>query len=126
MELGDSRFQALRRFYSLQNKLNKQPNLKSEYNKVMQSYIDLGHMSLVKNEPSGGYYIPHHAVTKISIATTKVRVVFDASAKTTNNLSLNDVLMVGPTIQDKLYCIQTTENFSSYFGIMKEKYTYIS
>ena len=30
-------------------------------------------------------------------------MVFDASAKTTNNLSLNDTLMVGPTIQQDLF-----------------------
>jgi hypothetical protein len=34
--------------------------------------------------------------------TTKFRVVFDASAKTTNGKSLNDIMMVGPIIQDSL------------------------
>ena len=37
-------------------------------------------------------------VFKGSSLTTKLRVVFDGSAKTTNNLSLNDTRMVGPTI----------------------------
>lgn len=103
VELGDSRTQALKLFYSLQNKLNKSPKLKVEYEKVMQSYLDLGHVSFLKKEPSDGYYIPHHEVIKTGSATTKVRVVLNASAKTTNNLSLNDVLMVCPTIQDKLF-----------------------
>lgn len=103
IELGDSRSQALRRFYALQNRLNKQPNFKVEYSKVLQNYIDLGHMSLMEDESPDGYYIPHQAVIKNNSSTTKVRVVFDASAKTTNGLSLNDVLMVGPTIQDKLF-----------------------
>ena len=34
--------------------------------------------------------------------TTKFRVVFDASSKTSNGSSLNDFLLVGPTLQDNL------------------------
>ncbi|XP_077278038.1 uncharacterized protein LOC143906111 [Temnothorax americanus] len=60
-------------------------------------------MSLVEAPCEDGYYMPHHAVIKDSSHTTKVRVVFDASAKTSNGISLNDTLMVGPTIQDKLF-----------------------
>ena len=60
-------------------------------------------MSEVKNAPRDiGFFLPHHAVTKESSATTKLRVVFDASAKTSNGLSLNDILTVGPTIQDDI------------------------
>ena len=47
VELGDSRAQALRRFYFLQKKLEADPEMKIEYHKVMQEYLDLGHMSLV-------------------------------------------------------------------------------
>lgn len=35
--------------------------------------------------------------------TTKVCIVFDASAKASNGVSLNDTLLVGPTIQNKLF-----------------------
>lgn len=48
------------------------------------------------------YYIPHHAVVKEESTTTKVRVVFDASCKTSSGKSLNDILMLGPTIQENL------------------------
>ncbi|XP_023247286.1 uncharacterized protein LOC111643521 [Copidosoma floridanum] len=69
----------------------------------MQEYIDLGHMTLVNNESFGGYFMPYHAVLKPSSTTTKSRVVFNASAKTDKGLSLNEMLMVGPTIQPKLF-----------------------
>jgi len=60
-------------------------------------------MSVVENPNDDGFYMPHHAVIKESSNTTKVRVVFDASAKTNNGISLNDNLMIGPTIRDKLF-----------------------
>jgi len=47
--------------------------------------------------------MPHHAVTKESSNTTKVQIVFDASVKSDAGMSLNDMLLVGPTIQDKLF-----------------------
>jgi hypothetical protein len=48
------------------------------------------------------FFLPHHAVFKESSTTTKTRVVFDASAKSATGISLNDILMVGPTVQQDL------------------------
>lgn len=50
-------------------------------------------------------YLPHHAVYKETSTTTKLRVVLDGSCKTSSGISLNDTLMVGPTIQDDLFSI---------------------
>ncbi|XP_051157420.1 uncharacterized protein LOC127279229 [Leptopilina boulardi] len=52
-----------------------------------------------------GYFIPHHSIIKESSLTTKLRVVFDASAKTSTGKSLNDVLMVGPNVQEDLFSL---------------------
>ena len=61
-------------------------------------------MTEVKSaSPREGYYLPHHAVIKRSSSTTQLRVVFDGSLKSATGLSLNDVLMVGPTIQNDLF-----------------------
>ncbi|GFT09054.1 uncharacterized protein TNCV_4105201 [Trichonephila clavipes] len=43
------------------------------------------------------YYLPHRAVFKIS-ETTKIRPVFDATAREGNNPSLNDCLLKGPNL----------------------------
>lgn len=51
------------------------------------------------------FYMPHHAVFKNASSTTKIRVVFDASSKTDTGVSLNDILMVGPTLQQDLISI---------------------
>ena len=50
-------------------------------------------------------YLPHHCVFKGDSSTTKLRVVFDASAKTTSGFSVNDCLKVGPKLQDDLFDI---------------------
>ena len=51
------------------------------------------------------YYLPHHVVVKEASTTTKVRVVFDGSAKSTSRLSINDVQLVDPVVQDDLFSI---------------------
>ncbi|GFU88126.1 putative RNA-directed DNA polymerase from transposon X-element [Trichonephila clavipes] len=43
------------------------------------------------------YYFPHRAVFKSS-DTTKIRPVFDATAREENNPSLNDCLLIGPNL----------------------------
>jgi len=50
------------------------------------------------------YYLPHHVVFKSSSSTTRTRVVFDGSCRSSNGLFLNDTLLVGP-IQRDLYSI---------------------
>ncbi|GFW34742.1 DUF1758 domain-containing protein [Trichonephila clavipes] len=103
--LGDSKVQAKRRFFSLEKRLQANPELRDRYVKFMQDYEHLGHMQLVPNselsKPSSKcFYLPHFGVVREQSETTKLRVVFDASAKTDSNLSLNDILHTGPkTIQ---------------------------
>lgn len=84
-ELGDSREMALRRFLNLERKLDKQPKLKEEYSQFIREYEHLGHMREVEerpNEDAGSvFYLPHHCVLRPTSTTTKLRVVFDGSAK---------------------------------------------
>ena len=44
------------------------------------------------------YYLPMHIVSKEDRTTSKVRIVFDAPAKTTSGTSLNNQLLVGPMV----------------------------
>ncbi|XP_058840862.1 uncharacterized protein LOC131696333 [Topomyia yanbarensis] len=106
--VGDSKMAALRRFKLLEGRLERNHSLKDEYHKFMSEYISLGHMrvaSQLEQQKIKGYYLPHHPVVKESSTTTKVRVVFDASSKTTSGFSLNDALQVGPVVQDDLLSI---------------------
>ncbi|XP_067208500.1 uncharacterized protein [Linepithema humile] len=100
--LGESRTIALKRLTSLEKKLNANTKMKTDYHKVLEEYLRLRHMSRIEDTNDTGYYMPHHAVLKETSNTTKVRAVFDASAKTNNGTSLNEMLFAGPTIQNNL------------------------
>jgi hypothetical protein len=53
------------------------------------------------------FYLPHPAVITEGPKTSKLRFVFDGSAKSSNGRSLNDALLKGPTIQQDLFSIIT-------------------
>ncbi|XP_059051290.1 uncharacterized protein LOC131846089 [Achroia grisella] len=101
---GNTRDVATRRLFHLEKRFEREPYLKTEYMKVMQEYIDLKHMEQVPVEEieNRSTYLPHHAVIKNTSETTKTRVVFDASCRGTNNISLNDELLVGPQLQEDI------------------------
>ena len=48
------------------------------------------------------FYLPLHVVYKGSSTTTKVQAVFDVSANSMSGVSLNDHLLVGPTVHSSL------------------------
>ena len=101
--LGSSKALALKRFRSLEARLSKDKALKCEYVNFMTEYLSLNHMRLATQPPSPQtYYIPHHPVLKPTSSSTRLRVVFDASAPTSTGTTLNDTLQVGPTIQSDL------------------------
>jgi hypothetical protein len=63
-------------------------------------------MNLCNANHSGvSYYMPDHGVLKEDSLTTKLRVVFDASAPTTSGYSFNDLQRVGPALQNDIFLI---------------------
>ena len=104
--LGESRSHAVRRFLSLERSLCAKDEFES-FDSVMQEYFDMKHAEPVpavdlEKPPCNTFYLPMHAVKKESSTTTKIRAVFDASAKSSSNVSLNDILLVGPTVHSLL------------------------
>ena len=113
--LGASKQIALNRFHYLERRFLNDPQLHSSYSTVINEYLELGQMELESSHESefmsttsGGFeccYLPHHPVIKESSSTTKLRVVFDASCKTNNKRSLNDILYTGPTLHTNLMAV---------------------
>ncbi|XP_048488916.1 uncharacterized protein LOC125491321 [Plutella xylostella] len=101
---GETRNIALKRLQQMERRFERNSELQQEYRKVMEEYIELNHMEEVpqKDIDKPAVYLPHHAVVKAEKDTSKTRIVFDASCKGTNNVSLNDDLLVGPPLQEDL------------------------
>lgn len=101
-KLGSSREIALKRFLMLEKRFEKNSEFKQKYVEFMREYEQLGHMREVTTAPEPGemvYYIPHHGV----FTSNKFRVVFDASCKTNEEISLNDIQLVGEKLQRDLH-----------------------
>ena len=74
-------------------------------------------MEKVPSEPSGTriFYMPHQPAVRESAATTKVRMVFDASARpmpTAN--SINDCMYKGPALQPNIWDIMVRARMTPY------------
>ncbi|XP_071577173.1 uncharacterized protein [Temnothorax nylanderi] len=109
-QLGESRFAALSSLKRLERRLEREPNNATEYREFLDEYLRLGHMAKIPPEDSvvdvtKRYYIPHHAVVKDTSETTRLRVVFNASARTTTGTSLNEHLLIGPKPQRNLVVV---------------------
>ena len=101
-QLGNSYNQALIRFSSLERKLKRNIDFANKYREFMNEYETLNHMSPFDGEFSKEhYFIPHHGIFKKDNS-AKIRVVFDASMRTTSGLSLNDVLYTGAPLQNDI------------------------
>lgn len=75
--------------------------------------VSLPFRSTVASLP-GKYFIPHHAMVKHEEKGLKIRVVIDASAKSTSVRSLNDCLCTGPKLQTEISDVLLRSRFYRY------------
>ncbi|GFY25260.1 integrase catalytic domain-containing protein [Trichonephila clavipes] len=116
-ELSDNFSLAKRRLGSLMRKMQRDKVLYSEYCKVLKNYLDVGIIEKVTNPfiPTNNpvFYLPHQVIIKNESLTTKLRLVFDASAHEEKQLSLNDCLFHGvnlnPNILDLLISFRSNK-----------------
>ena len=104
--LDESRSQAVKRFFSLERSLNAKGRF-PDFDAVMREYLELGHAEIfpaadLEKSPESTFYLSMQAVYKASSSTTKIRAVFDASARSSTGVSLDDTLLVGPTMHPPL------------------------
>ena len=94
------------RLRSTTNRLEKMGKLE-EYHGIMQQQLEEGILERVPESPTGDniHYVPHQPVIKENAESTKLRIVYDCSAKEAQQPSLNDCLETGPSLQPKLFDI---------------------
>jgi len=57
------------------------------------------------NKEGPEFYMSHHGIVKETSSTAKLRVVFNGSEKSSNGVTLSDIMMAGPKVQDDLFDI---------------------
>lgn len=82
--------------------MNRNPEKNPAYNEALICLLDNDEIEEAKEDTGAAksmdrflYYIPLSAVWKTDRITTAMRVVFDASAKNSEGISLNDNLLNG-------------------------------
>lgn len=102
-KLGSSKEIAIAQFKNLERKLIKNYDLENKYKQFIHEYEQMQHMKLAtcksKQKAELECFLPHHAVQRAESTTTKLRVVFNASSKTSSGYSLNDLMYRGPNLQ---------------------------
>ena len=94
------------RLVSLKRRLDKNCELKEEYNNIIQGYKREGIVEEVDTLgcPGKVHYLPHQPVVRNEKETTKVRIVFDGSAKS-DGASINQCLYSGPCLLTLIFDI---------------------
>jgi hypothetical protein len=82
------------------------PEEKAEYSWALRNLEKEGYIEVAPDDPQGPIsYLPHRPVYKEESTTTKLRIVFDASAKSKGGLSLNDSLKPGPSLLPRVMSV---------------------
>ena len=81
--------------------------MKKDYEEIIEKQSESGIIEAAPEEPTGErVYMRHKPVVRNEATSTKVRMVFDASAKPTPNTnSVNDCMFTGPPLQRLLWDI---------------------
>ena len=106
--LPDNYELSIRRLSNLLKRLNQDPEVIKEYDSVIKEWLKNGIVEVVGKPADGEVrktnYLPHHAVIRRDKATTKLRVVYDASARS-NGGALNDCLYTVPPLAENVFDI---------------------
>ena len=98
----DNKAQAVASARTLMKRLERSNQREAYENILMKEYVELDAIEPEPEPTTEGYYMPHHAIIREEAVTTKVRVVFNASAARKGTQALNDVLDPGPSLLPQL------------------------
>ena len=106
-----------RRLANTERKLKQNPTIEAEYRQIVNEQLEAGVIERASAEPDGDkvFYMPHKPVVREDASTTKVRMVFDASAKPSHEAnSINDCMFTGPPLQPLLWDIMIRARMSTH------------
>ena len=103
---------SLKRLHQLLRRLERTSTY-DQYDAIIQEQKEEGIVESAPAEPKGTeFYIPHRAVVRENAETTKLRIVYDASARESpNQPSLNNCLHPGPSLQNLLWNVLIRARF---------------
>ena len=108
-ELPDNFEFSCKRLGNLLSRIQKNPDLLSEYDSIIRDQLSQGVVEIVKDPfvktNKRVHYLPHHAVVRHDRDSTKLRVVCDTSARCGEVPSLNNCLYPGPPFELKIFDI---------------------
>ena len=102
--LPNNRPLAEKRLESTERKLTKNPEIAESCQKVIEEYLEkkyIHRVPLDQLSSTSEWLLPHFPVVRPGRSTTKVRIVFDASA-TYQGRSLNTETLPGPKLQSNI------------------------
>ena len=96
----------VKRLHQLQSRLKRDRNLFQDYDQIIRDQEKSGIVEQTKCDETSGHFLPHQSVIRQDKETTKLRIVFDGSAKPSeDDLSINDCLEKGPNSVPLLFDI---------------------
>uniref|UniRef100_A0A1I8BFE7 CCHC-type domain-containing protein n=1 Tax=Meloidogyne hapla TaxID=6305 RepID=A0A1I8BFE7_MELHA len=107
---------ALGRLRSNKKKLNEKPQLLKQYHEIITDQLKRNMIEIAPKERQQiCHYLPHHFVERQDKQFTKIRIVFDASAKLRKEYpSLNECLHKGPNLYNDLAGILLRARMKNY------------
>ena len=111
--LHNNELGSLKRLSNLVTKLEKRPDMLKKYDEVIKDQLSQGVVEKATEKADGReFYLPHKPVVRESAESTKLRIVYDASARENEKApSLNECLETGPPLQNQLWGVLVRNRF---------------
>ena len=109
--IPDNYLLARNRLTSSLKRSKSKPDILQRYDTVIKEQLNSGVVEMIDKRheeqclPGTVHCIPHKEVVKEDRATTKLRIVYDASAKSRTEPRLNDCLLSGPALTPLIFYI---------------------
>ena len=104
---------SLKRLNALTKRLETQPEMLERYDSVIQDQLAQGIVERVESKAKEReFYIPHKPVIRETAESTKLRIVYDASVRASENApSFNECLEIRPPTQNQPWSVLVRNRF---------------